>query len=341
MTHQSSPAGIAINSAPARTGASLRRTGIWLVIAVAAVFAAPFLLSPRFIAISSQGLMFGLLAMGTGFIHKHNGHLSFGHATWFGLSGYAIGVFATFSGMSIEVAIVCGLLLVISVSFLVGLVIVRSPGIAFSMLTLAINVGVFELFHRMRGPTGGADGFSIAIQETVFGVPTRFIQSPSNMFVIMGIVTIVFIVLLAKFEKTHLGQLTLAIRENPERARFIGYDIYFPKVLIFVISATLAALGGVFFAIYTGFMSPESLHFMVSGQAIIMAMVGGTAAAWGPVAGALLFFTIRDRFSFLGDHWMLPLGSALIFVMAVWPTGLVGAAALVGRLSAIYRRTSK
>lgn len=330
MSHENLSA--ALPSPPTATALpspSLLPRGVWLAAGLIAVLAAPFLLSPRFIAIASQALMVGLLAMGTGFIHKHNGHLSFGHATWFGLSGYAIGSLATFAGLSIELAILGGLALVVVVAILVGLVIVRSPGIAFSMLTLSINVGVFELVHRMRGPTGGADGFGIAIPETIFAVPTRFLLSPANMFVIMGVTTIVLIALLTRFETTHLGQLTLAIRENPERARFIGYRIYLPKVFVFAVSAALAALGGAFFAIYTGFMSPEGLHFMISGQAIIMAMVGGTAAAWGPVAGALLFFMVRDRVTFLGDHWMLPLGGALIFVMAVWPSGIVGAAALL------------
>ncbi len=306
-------------------GVNAVRLLAWIIAGLAVVLLAPLVLSPRIIAICCQALMFGLLAIGTGFIHKHNGHLSFGHAAWFGLSGYAIGVMATFGGLSIEAAILCGMATVILVAAMVGLVVVRSPGIAFSMLSLSINVGVFELFHRMRGPTGGADGFSIAIPESVFGMPTDFLQSPRNMFMIVGSVTIFLLAALKLFEHTHLGQLTLAIRENPERARFIGYRIYLPKVIIFTISAAIAALGGAFFAIYTGFMSPETLHFMVSGQAMIMAMVGGTASAWGPVTGALMFFLVRDQFTFLGDHWMMPLGAALIMVMAVWPTGLVGA----------------
>ncbi|CAH1659702.1 branched-chain amino acid ABC transporter permease [Chelatococcus asaccharovorans] len=304
---------------------------VWSVLAVVVTVLAPTLCSARVIAVSSQALMFGFLAMGTGFIHKHSGLLSFGHAVWFGLAGYSVGILATFSGLPIELAIAIGLVLVVALAALVAMVIMRSPGIAFSMLTLAINVAVFELFNRMRGATGGADGFSIALPETIFGVPTTSLQSPQTMFVIMGITTIVTVGALTLFERSHLGQLTLAIRENPERARFIGYDIYWPRVIVFVISAALAAIGGLLFTLYTGFVSPEVLGFMTSGQAMIMAMVGGTAAAWGPVAGALMFFLVRDRVTFLGDHWMLPLGSALIVVMAVWPTGLVGAADFVSR----------
>jgi branched-chain amino acid transport system permease protein len=255
--------------------------------------------------------------------------VSFGHALFFGVSGYSMGIILELGLMPAELAIVLTLLGVAIVAFVVGLVIVRVPGVAFSMLTLALGQMAFLTASRARGLTGGADGMNINWPHSLFGLSQSQLHQPAVLFMVCWTVLVLVTLALALLLRSRFGGVTEAVRDNEERARFIGVRTLLPRAAIYALSALVTSLGGVLSALNTGFVSPESLHWSVSGVALMMVVVGGYKALWGPALGAIVYFLFKDVLGDYANHWMAIFGVALITVIVFSPTGIAGA---LGRL---------
>lgn len=287
------------------------------------------------VSLLAQAMIVSLLALGVGFLARTSGLVSFGHAAPFGIGAYAT-AWALTPGTALPAE--AWLLLIVpfvgGVFFLVGLVVSRLEGIAFGMLTLSLGQAVYVAATKFRGLTGGADGMIIDLPRRLFGQRTDVLQSPFGMLVVAVVVLVAVFALLRLFELTHAGRLAVAIRENEERVRFLGYRTRVLKAAVFAMSSAVAALGGVLFALYQGFVSPEILHWSFSGSALIMSILGGTVALWGPIAGAFAYFFLREGLTDITSHWHAVLGTILIIVTVAWPTGLSGAVdALLRRLA--------
>ncbi|NMF96334.1 branched-chain amino acid ABC transporter permease [Aromatoleum toluolicum] len=272
----------------------------------------------------TQATIYAVFALGLGFLLKQNGMVSFGHALFFGMAGYLVGAAVTLTGWPVGMVVVLTVAAIGMFAFGLALVIVRVPGIAFGMLTLAIGQSFYVLVSKSRGFTGGADGMNINFPAQVFGMELASFQNPSSMFLICWLVLVALVLLLALLLRTGFGPLTEAIRENEERARFIGFRTLLPRAAVFAVSAMVTAVGGVLSALYTGFVSPESLHWSVSGTVLIMVVLGGSRTLWGPAVGAVVYYLFRD---FVGEHtthWMSIFGVSLIAVIVLWPAGIAG-----------------
>lgn len=281
--------------------------------------------SAAVLSLFTQAIIFALLALGVGVLLKQNGMVSFGHATFFGCAGYAVAMLIKVDLVSAEAAIIIALSGVAIFAFLLGLVVVRVHGIAFGMLTIAVGQMFYQVAARSRSFTGGADGMHIDWPSTLFGISLDTLLRDNVIFMISWTLLILVMMLLAFMMKSRFGSITEAIRDNPERARFIGIRTLIPRATIFAISAAISATGGVLSAFYTGFISPESLHWSVSGMALMMVVVGGFTRLWGPVFGAIIFFLLRDLLGHSAQHWMAIFGFILILVVVFAPTGLSGA----------------
>jgi branched-chain amino acid transport system permease protein len=280
--------------------------------------------STTVMSLLTQAVIYAIFALGLGFLLKQNGMVSFGQAVFFGLPGYLIGLAFKFSGMPPEVMMGLVIAAVGLFAFALGLVVVRVPGIAFGMLTLAIGQGFYVAASKSRGVTGGADGLNINLPQHLFGLPSTVFQTPASMFVICWLVLVLLVVGLTLLLKTRFGPLTAAIRENEERARFIGFRTLLPRAAIFAISAMISAVGGALSSLYTGFISPESLHWSVSGAVLIMVVLGGSRTLWGPAIGAVVYYLFRDYLGEQTTHWMTIFGVSLIVVIVLWPSGIAG-----------------
>ena len=155
------------------------------------------------------------------------------------------------------------------------------------------------------------------------------------MFVVCWVVLMIVLGGLWLLMRSPFGLLTAAIKTNEERARFIGYETLLPRAAIFALSALLAAIAGVLATFYNAFISPDMLHWTLSGSALIMAIIGGTAAVWGPALGAIVFFFIKEIAGDATEHWPAVIGAILIVVTVFVPAGLSG---LLARLVAGRRR---
>lgn len=280
--------------------------------------------SALLMSLLTQAVIFAIFALGVGFLLKQNGMVSFGHALFYGISGYLIGIAINGLGWSAGLSIVLTVAFIGVCSFLLALIIVRVHGIAFSMLTLAIGQGFYVVMSGSGGITGGADGMNIDLPNRIFGIDIMVYQTPSSMFLLCWSVLVFLILGLTLLLRTRFGPLTEAIRENEERVRFIGYRTLLPRASVFAISAMIAAMGGSLSSLYTSFISPESLHWSMSGSVLIMVILGGSKALWGPVAGAVIYYLFRDYLGEHTTHWMGIFGVCLIAVIVLWPSGIAG-----------------
>lgn len=297
-----------------------------LAVALAAGWALPAIItSTLLLTLATQALINGVLATGVGFLVKQNGVVSFGHAVFYGMGAYVIALALKTGTVSAELAILAALAIPTLLAFGLGLVIVRIPGVAFSMLTLAIDQAFYEVVLKWRELANGDDGLAISFPRELFGVETALFQRPGSMFTVCWVALVLVVAGLYWLSRSQLGLLTEAIRENEERSRFIGYRTVVPRALIYAVSAFIGALGGVLFALYNTFVSPEILHWTLSGSALIMAIIGGTRALWGPALGAVVFFFLKDIVGDATEHWPAIIGLILIAVTVLLPQGLSGA----------------
>lgn len=278
----------------------------------------------------TQAVISAVLATGVGFLIKQNGAVSFGHAAFYGMACYCIALPLKLGLIGPEGAIVLALALPPALAFLLGLVIVRIPGVAFSMLTLAVGQAFYEFAMKARHVTGGEDGLAVNLPSSIFGMATTWFQRPQSMFVISWIVLVVVLFGLSLLGRSPFGRLTAAIRENEERARFIGYETVIPRALVFALSAFIVAVAGVLFTLYNTFVSPDVLHWSLSGAALIMAIIGGPRLIWGPALGAIILFFAKDIAGNMTEHWQGIIGVILIAVTVMLPIGIGGALARFG-----------
>lgn len=280
--------------------------------------------SGSIIGIFTQAIVYAIFALGVGVLLKQNGLVSFGHALFFGMAGYGMGLILALDWMPAELAILVVLLSIALFSFLIGLVIVRVPGIAFGMLTLAIGQMAYLLASRARGMTGGADGMVIPWPPTLFGVSQFTLLQPATLFLITWVTMVVVVCLLVLLFDTRFGAITEAVRDNEERARFIGIKTTVPRALVYMVSAIVTAIAGLLSSLNAGFISPENLHWSVSAIALLMAVVGGYKHFSGPVLGAILYILFKDLLGDYAAHSLAIFGAILIVVIVFSPDGIAG-----------------
>lgn len=293
-------------------------------LAVGAVVAAT-VTSGTVLSLLTQAIIYAVFASGVGLLLRQNGMVSFGHALFFGAAGYGVGLLLQMQVMPAEAAMLVTLLVLTAVAFVMGLVIVRVPGVAFGMLTLAVGQMFYLTASRSRGLTGGADGMNIEWPATLFGLPMSQLLKSSHMFLLCWTVLVLVLLALALLLRSRFGSITEAVRDNEERARFIGIRTLLPRAAIYALSALVTGVAGLLSALNTGFVSPENLHWSLSGVALMMVVVGGYKALWGPALGAVVYFLAKDILGDYANHWMAIFGVALITVIVFSPTGIAGA----------------
>lgn len=280
--------------------------------------------SSTLLSLLTQSTIFSLFALGVGLLLRQNGMVSFGHALYYGASGYLVAIALQTKMASAEVAIVGAIVLLAVGAFVIGLVMVRVPGVAFGMLTLAVGQMAYLTASRARGLTGGADGMNVEWPNTLFGLSMNTLGKPGPMLMVCWTTLVVVLVALTFLLRGRFGGITEAVRDNEERARFINIKTLVPRAAVYALSAGITATAGVLSALNTSFVSPEALHWSLSGVALMMVVVGGTKVLWGPALGAAVYFLAKDVLGDHAQHWMAIFGIALIVVIVFAPQGLSG-----------------
>lgn len=320
--------------APARPRLAGKALVVMLIGAAALLvgFALPWLGFAKItLSLLAQSLFDALLATSVGFLILQNGRVSFGQAAFFGLGGYAFGILVARHLAGPELALLLALAIPTLAAFLLGLVIARVTGVAHAMLTLAVGQAFYEVAFRWRELAKGDDGMSFALPSQVFGFSASRLQDPAVMVVVAWTVLVMVLVALTLFNRSRTGQIAAAIRDNEERARFIGYSTTVPRALVYAIAAFVAAIAGVLQAVYNGYIAPQMFHWSLSGFALIMSIIGGAKFVIGPAIGAVVLFYIKDIAGQFAEYWPAIVGGILVIVTLTMPQGIVGLAVKLRR----------
>jgi branched-chain amino acid transport system permease protein len=279
---------------------------------------APLALYPVFLM---KVMCFALFACAFNLLIGFGGLLSFGHAMFLGTAGYASAHAAKVWGFPPEFAILFGTFAAALLGVVTGLLAIRRQGIYFAMITLALAQMIF--FFCLQAPfTGGEDGIQAVPRGTLFG----FIDL-SNIWAMYGTVLVVFIagfLVIQRAIHSPFGQVLKSIRENEPRALSLGYDTARYKFLAFVLSATLAGLAGATKAIVFQLASLTDVHWSMSGEVVLITLLGGMGTAFGPVAGALVLITMESYLAQLGAWVTIVQGIIFVLCVLAFRRGIVG-----------------
>jgi branched-chain amino acid transport system permease protein len=277
-----------------------------------------------YIQLGSQILVYALAAMAVNLLLGYAGAISFGEAAYFGLGAYGTGLMLKFVSSSTLLAVLAGVVLAGVAATLVGPLIMRRRGVYFAMTTIAFSQLFYFIAERWSGLTGGDDGLTGFQRQPIdLGFATIPLESNSFYYFVLlffGLAAGAIAVLL----RSPLGHTWTAIRENPKRARYLGLrtDRYLWSA--FAVAGVIAGLGGSMEALLNNFASPQDLFFIVSGNFVIMVVLGGMGTFWGPLVGAAIFITAQDYLSSLTNNWQSFVGILFIVVVLGFPRGLLG-----------------
>ncbi len=286
---------------------------------MALVFAlAPLVAYPVFLM---KVMCFALFACAFNLLIGYVGLLSFGHAMFFGAAGYASAHAAKVWGFTPELAILFATACAALLGLVAGSLAIRRQGIYFAMITLALAQMVF--FFCLQAPfTGGEDGIQAVPRGRLFGLIDL-----SNELAMYAFVFAIFIggfLLIYRIVHSPFGQVLKAIRENESRALSLGYDVGRYKLLAFVLSATLAGVAGGTKALVFQLASLTDVHWTMSGEVVLMTLLGGLGTMFGPVAGAAIIITLQNYLAPFGAWVLIVQGAIFVVCVLVFRRGVIG-----------------
>ena len=291
----------------------------WLA-GLALLIAAPFVgLYPIFVM---KALCYAIFACAFNLLLGYTGLLSFGHAAYLGAAAYFTGYLMRSAGFSPELGVLAGTLGAGLIGLLVGLIAIRRQGIYFAMITLAMAQMIYFVWLQASF-TGGEDGLQGVPRGKLFGLIS--LQNDITMyFVVLAVFVAVFLAII-RIVHSPYGQVLKAIRENEARAISLGYDVDKYKLLAFVLSTSLAGLAGSLKTLVLGFATLSDAHWSLSGEVVLMTLLGGMGTFAGPVLGAFTIIGLQDLLADRVGSWVTVI-IGVIFVLCVvgFRRGFVG-----------------
>jgi branched-chain amino acid transport system permease protein len=304
--------------------------GRW--VALLAIWAA-LLLAPLWMplvggytALGTRVLVLGLAAMSVNFLLGFTGVLSFGHAAYFGLGAYGTGLALKHLTSSTSLALIAGTLLGGVLGALLGALIARRRGVYFAMVTIAFGQVFYYVAFRWNTLTGGDDGLRGFSRQPldigpwsidILGNATYFYYFVLFCFALtVGVMGLVL--------NSPFGRTLIAIRENERRARFLGVPVDRHIWIAFSLSCFFIAVAGSLYALLNNFADPKGLHYSLSGDLVIMAVMGGMRTFWGPLLGAVVFVVLQDFVSSMTTNWMSFVGLLIVLIVLFFPRGFLG-----------------
>ena len=297
-------------------------------VLIALLIAAPMMFYPVFLM---KVLCFALFALAFNLLIGYVGLLSFGHAMFFGFAAYISAYTVKAWGWPTELGILAATAVAAALGLVAGLIAIRRQGIYFAMVTLALAQMVF--FFCVQAPfTGGEDGIQAVPRRALFG----FIDISNDLTFYYVVLTIFAIGFLIIYRTIHspFGQVLKAIRENEPRAVSLGYRVDQYKLLAFVLSATLAGLAGATKAIVFQLASLTDVTWQMSGEVVLMTLVGGMGTVFGPIAGAAVIITMQNYLAGFGEWVLVIQGSIFVVTVLLFRRGIVGEIAALFRSKA-------
>lgn len=299
------------------------------VAVVAALAAVPLVAQTYYLHLLTLTFAYGIMAMSLDLLVGYTGLSSLGHAAYFGIAGYAVGILSTRLGLGFWPTASLAVLLTMAMAALFGLLAIRAVGAYFLIITLALGQIIWGLAYRWVSVTGGDNGLR-GIQRPVLGWGIHLGQIHAFYYFALA-VTAVAAALMYLLTISPFGLTLRGIRESESRMRVLGYDVWLHKYLIFVLAGAFCGVGGVVYAYYNGFVSPADVSLVASANALLMVILGGTGTLFGSVIGSALLVFLQNLLSGITQRWLTVLGVILVLAVMYAPAGIVGAVRILFR----------
>lgn len=306
-----------------------------VVVAVVGVLAAlaPQFVGPFWTSVGITIIAIALFAMSFNLLFGYTGLLSFGHQAFSGVAAYAvaitlagstnIGVIPQFD--SFLVAVAAAVLVAIVSSAVIGALCVQRGGIFFAMLTLALSMLLYETAFTWQDLTGGANGTTLVPPEVSLGPLAFNPLNPGEYYYFVFAIFIICLFLMWRLVNSPFGETLIAIRENAERAEFVGINVKLYQWVSFIISGAFAGVAGALLSVQAFNVAPGVLHWSTGAEAVVATLIGGPTTFFGPVLGAGVFIMLEEVLTgFISDGWQVILGALLIPIVLFFPKGILG-----------------
>ncbi|KWV51242.1 ABC transporter permease [Bradyrhizobium macuxiense] len=297
-------------------------------LAAAAILIFPLIMP--FTALAVNILIYGLYALGFNLVFGYLGLLSFGHAALFGTGAYLCGIAVVHFDWPWYAAIAAGVFGGLLIALLIGVLAIRTRGIYFAMVTMALSQCIYYVFYQAVDWTGGENGLRGINVRTIdlFGLQIDFINPLVRYYAIAAFV-IAALFVMSRILASPFGAAIEAVRENEMRARASGYDVTLTRLLTFVLSGGFCGLAGALQALHLSIVPIEMLHYETSGLVVMIALLGGMGTFFGPMIGAAVYLVLENLVSVWTVHWQLIVGAIFIACVLFFPAGIWGT--LIGR----------
>ena len=301
-----------------------------LAVIFAVLLTAPYWVpGVYYVNVASQILFYAIFALGLNVLVGYAGLVSLGHAGLFGIAAYATG-FMLQNGFGHVPAILAALVLGLIATAVYAVLSLRSTGIGFIMITLAIGEILWGLAYRWISLTGGDNGINLHSRPAPFGFD---VNTAEHFYYMTLAVFLIAVVTVAIFVRSPLGAALKGTRDQPRRMTALGYHVWAIRFWACLYSGFLTAISGILFVYYTQFISPQTLALTSSAEVLLMVISGGAGTLLGPIVGAGLVVVVKSVVSGFLERWNMLLGAIFVAIVILMPEGLVPGSARLWRLA--------
>jgi branched-chain amino acid transport system permease protein len=299
-----------------------------IAVALAVLVTLPYWIpGVYYVNVSSQVLFYAIFALGLNILVGYGGLVSLGHAGLFGISSYAV-AYALQSGFSHPASILIGLVIALICTAVFAGLALRTTGIGFIMITLALGQIIWGLAYRWISFTGGDNGINVHGRPAPFGFD---LGSANAFYYSTLIVFVVALVAVTIFVRSPFGAALRGTRDQPRRMNALGYHVWAIRFWACLLSGLLTAIAGILFVYYTQFISPQTTALTASAEVLLMVIAGGPATLLGPIVGAALVVIVKNVVSGYIERWNFLLGAIFVAIVILMPEGLVPGTARLWR----------
>ncbi|HKS85062.1 MAG TPA: branched-chain amino acid ABC transporter permease, partial [Pseudolabrys sp.] len=275
-------------------------------------------------ALGSKVLIYAIATMGLNIILGFTGGLSFGQAAYFGLGAYGAGMTLKYLAPSTPLAILIGTAVGGAAATLLGPLVMRRRGIYFAMITIAIGQLFYFIMVRWNEVTGGEDGLAGFSRQDIHFGPIIYRLTETNFYYLVLLGFTAAVAIMWTILQSPLGHTFVAIRENRRRMEFLGIRVERYVWAAFAIAGAITAFAGTLNALLFNFTSPQDLHWILSGNFVIMIILGGMRSFFGPLIGVIIFVVAQDYLSSVTGNWMTFIGMIFVLIVLLFPRGVLG-----------------
>ena len=301
----------------------------WVLLVFLAAACIPWLGSRFYTFLATDIVILALFAASLNLLLGITGLVSFGHAAYFGVGAYTCAILMKTHGVSFALALPIAAISAGAWAFVFGLFCVRSNKIYFSMLTLAFAQIVWAICFKWNSVTGGEQGLSNVPYpnlDWIAKIPLLAdLRSTDHFYLLVLVLVAIAFAMLARIAGSPFGRVLTAIRENPERAEFVGVNVRRYQLAAFTVAGAFSGFAGALFGIFNRGVFPDFAHWSKSAEVLIMVILGGMGHFWGPAVGAATLILLNHQITSYTQYWPLILGTILIVLLFVFPGGIVGA----------------